>query len=287
MEGVPDEKEMKNLLVILAILLGLFGSVTAQSDAPNTQVGNILVVSIPRSLKLSADGEERGSTPVLLKDLTAGSHILKLSHPLKDNWPARDWQKTVVIHPGVTDTLQVNLTSVLSVSSYPFGASVILDGKEIGKTPFFWPELEEGHHEIQIYSPKRQVYSDVIQIDSLQFKKIDITLPPINKSELADTDKIGKDKKQNRSPSDRLFDISPRRGRITTYSFLGLSMTSALGAYMVKNKANSFYNKYLHSADPVNMDTFYNKTIKYDRIAGALWGVFEISFVLTFYFSLF
>jgi hypothetical protein len=79
----------------------------------------------------------KGKTPTTLTNLASGTHILQLDHT-----GYYDWKSTVTVPSGGTNTisgtlnpLAVSTTGWIYVSSSPGGASVTIDGVDMGQTP--------------------------------------------------------------------------------------------------------------------------------------------------------
>jgi hypothetical protein len=71
------------------------------------------------------------------------------------------------------------------------------------------------------------------------------------------------------------------------YTAIGVSLTSATAALMAERTANRAYDTYLTSAEPSRQDRYYRRAVRYDRLAGGLWTLFEIGFVATWYIAFF
>ena len=107
------------------------------SLSPLDTSGTLYILSDPANSKVVLDGMYRGTTPLTLKNLASGIHILELDHA-----GYYDWKSTVDVPAGGTKTVSgslnpipVSTTGWVYVSSSPGGASVTLDGSNFGQTP--------------------------------------------------------------------------------------------------------------------------------------------------------
>ena len=110
------------------------------------------------------------TTPVRLKDLKAGTYSYTLSAPGHESEKGRftfSEGKNVMI----TAQLQSS-AGLVSVISRPRGATVLLDGQEVGKTPLALEEIEAGEHSVQIM--KRGYASVFRRFDTSDGSKGDI-----------------------------------------------------------------------------------------------------------------
>jgi hypothetical protein len=107
------------------------------SLSPVDTSGALYVISDPSNSKVVLDGMYRGTTPITLNNLAAGTHTLELDHA-----GYYDWRSSVTVPAGGTRTVSGTLNPVpvsnvgwVYVSSSPGGASVTLDGSSYGQTP--------------------------------------------------------------------------------------------------------------------------------------------------------
>ena len=121
-------------------------SVTARLFAGKGSV-EFLVEPSGAELKLNKS-KETFNTPVRLKDLKAGTYAYTLSAPGHETEKGR-----FEFLPGKNLLITAQLQSsagLVSVISRPRGATVLLDGREVGTTPLALEEVEAGAHSVQI-----------------------------------------------------------------------------------------------------------------------------------------
>lgn len=124
--------------------------------------GFLSVNSTPVGAQIRIDGKDYGETPKIIQDLLIGQHEVEIS---MDN--RKPEVREVNIEEGKEEQLNVELssTALISFSSRPKGASVLIDGSLAGTTPFT-KEMASGHYDIKGraygYRPfHRKMYIDV------------------------------------------------------------------------------------------------------------------------------
>ena len=110
--------------------------------------GGLLIKSTPGGAGVTIDGlAVEGKTPLTVRDLPAGEHLLELRKGL---FKGRQRVKVVANRfVKVTVALQ-KVRGRLEVLSTPPEATVLLDGKVVGSTPMVIGAVEAGRHVIEI-----------------------------------------------------------------------------------------------------------------------------------------
>lgn len=234
--------------------------------------GYLILETKHNGLAVRIDGKFMGFTPLPGFDLTPGTHKVTVSNPYRANWLDQDWFADVKLSPG--DTLRVKpvFKKSYSINSTPFGASVFFQNQRIGETPIFFT-LEE--NETGFLTLSKDGFVDttfVIGQSEQRFFKIMLKPQkrPLDLSVL---------------PSDFELDKRPRSKKYF-YSTLGLSVVSGALALYFRSKGNSSFDRYLGTGDPELMNKYFNEAKKFDRFAAASFGVFQVSFILSFYLFL-
>lgn len=109
--------------------------------------GLLLIKSIPPGADVNINEAHRGKTPLFLKDLPPGKHMLTFS--LKSYIP-RTVETT--IKDNTPQEVKVELVpdfAVLKCESEPTGADVFLNGNRKGKTPLELQKIPSGSHKIE------------------------------------------------------------------------------------------------------------------------------------------
>ncbi|MDD1665439.1 MAG: PEGA domain-containing protein [Methanomicrobiales archaeon] len=177
-------------VILVAVLL----AAGCTKEAPQT--GSLEVTSTPAGLEVQVilDGNFRGVTPLVLANLSAGSHLLQLRSP---DYAERVELITVSAGQGMhisadyppiptpspetpttppapeTPTPTVNPTDLpetplplgsLYVTSFPKGATIYLDGKGYGITPRLIPNLTPRSYELRLSLVGWEDYRIVISV---------------------------------------------------------------------------------------------------------------------------
>ena len=109
--------------------------------------GQVFLLSKPNNAEIILDGRRLEElTDALLEEVLEGEHQLELT---KGNLTAA---RTITVLPDTINRVELELTLAkvpLQVNSKPSEATVLLDGKEIGKTPLL-QEIKAGNHKILV-----------------------------------------------------------------------------------------------------------------------------------------
>ncbi len=135
----------------LALLLGagaaLLLGVGAMLFSPTMSSGPLQVDSSPSGATVWLDGIAVGTTPVTLGDLAPGEHEVAVA---KEGFV----RATEVVTPAPEAAPLVFALQparvILSITSTPSPALVLVDGKEVGRTPLEELALEEGIHQVEV-----------------------------------------------------------------------------------------------------------------------------------------
>lgn len=130
-------------------------------------------------VEVSVDGEVVGTTPLTQLELAAGEHTLQLR---KERYETLD---TAIMIEGrqTTQALSLELLpawAIVSFSTTPPGATVIVDGTDMGVTPLA-AELPEGEREVVVKLPAHKAWNETLRIKAREDVIVDpITLEPAN-----------------------------------------------------------------------------------------------------------
>ncbi len=135
------------------------------------KAGTISIKSNPSNAKAFIDGKEAGTTPITKTDIEPGTYNVEV---LKDGYV--DWKESVDIAPGkdieLTATLQI-MPGSISIKSNPSGATVFIDGREIGITPVSASELTPGMHNVDVRMDGYEDWKE--SIDIIPNKEVKLT----------------------------------------------------------------------------------------------------------------
>lgn len=101
-------------------------------DSPQPIYGTIIVTSTPSGSEVYVDGNPAGTTPATVKALIGQRKV-----SVKRNGYNTE-ERVVQVIEGTTHTVSTELTDLVNVSigSHPYEATIYLDGKKIGTTPW-------------------------------------------------------------------------------------------------------------------------------------------------------
>ena len=94
------------------------------------------------------DGKYMGTTPYHGRDLEPGYHDIKVT---KNHY--KTWESSVRIKSGYTQTLHANLERLAELyvrASNTTGASVYLNGRHVGTTPYHSEDLDGGYYTVKL-----------------------------------------------------------------------------------------------------------------------------------------
>lgn len=261
------------LSIITTCVLPLNAYAFERKNSQETQEQGYLILETKhKGLAVRIDDKFMGFTPLPGFDLFPGTHQVTVSNPYRANWLDQDWFADVRLSPG--DTLRVKpiFKKSYSINSTPFGASVFFKNQKIGETPIFFTLAENETGALTLSKDGFVDTTFVIGQSEQRFFKI-VLKPqkrPLDLSVL---------------PSEFEYDKRPRSKKYF-YSTLALSVVSGTLALYFRNKGNSSFDHYLDTGDPELMNKYFNDARKFDRFAAISFGVFQVSFIFSFYLFL-
>lgn len=152
---------MKPLLVLftgvafLSLLGGNAPDAHARRSANKKKVGALAVNCSVQGAEIFVNGKRVSSTPSHQLALNAGTHTVVLK---KKGY--LDFKKSVRIRSGMTETLNVELlpfSTVVQIKSNVPGATVSVDGNEVGRTPLE-VEVKLGSRMVKVSKPGFQTW---------------------------------------------------------------------------------------------------------------------------------
>jgi serine/threonine-protein kinase len=156
---------------------------TARTAAPlAAEKGTLIVRTDPAGAEVAIDGDRVGQSPWTGSDLEPGDHVLWVR---KDGH--REVEKTIAIRAGgsrTEDVVLVPLTGRLRIETDPAGARVVVDDRDVGRSPIETPELAPGPHRIRVEVGSRppverrgEVVADVTRTIEIAIPAV--TTPPV------------------------------------------------------------------------------------------------------------
>jgi hypothetical protein len=158
-------------------------AILIQKDTAFTR--GINVSSNPVGAKVLLDGLVKGTTPVTLKDMAAGIHILEVEYPGYNSW-----KSTIDVPEAEMKEIPINLTPKaasmpgwITVSSVPENASVTLDGNYVGRTPanssLNLDSVTPGEHAVALVLPGYKPYFTNVTVSPNKVSMVNTTLAPV------------------------------------------------------------------------------------------------------------
>ncbi len=146
-------------------------------DPPVT--GSLDVRSTPSGASIYIDGTYKGGTPLVVLELSGGSHQVKLSRS-----GYSDHTQTAFVTAGKTTIVSATLsptpppTGALNVKSTPSGANVYIDGTYKGITPLVVSKLSEGSHQVRLARGGYYEHTRTVSITAGNIVTVSPTLSP-------------------------------------------------------------------------------------------------------------
>lgn len=137
--------------------------------------GYFQVESSPQGAEVWVDGKLEGTTPLTRKQIGSGQH--KLSIRLSDY---HEHNETFTINDGEAKTFNIKLKEAfgsLIINSDPTDASLFIDGKEVGKTPFSLQRFPSGNYELRLVKDLHVDTRDRIEVKDAEKSEKFIVLP--------------------------------------------------------------------------------------------------------------
>ncbi len=173
-------------LSLLCLFLAAPVHAAAPEPVPST---HLQIATEPVDASVLIDRKPAGSTPLTLRNLTPGEHLVTLQ---KRGY--LDAFATVDLVPDVRRTLDVKLepvTGLLLVRSTPPGAEVAADGVTVGTTPALITTLPSGTHRLRMTNPGFQPKEVDVQITDRTPQKLDIVLVSDSGAVQIEADPVG------------------------------------------------------------------------------------------------
>jgi hypothetical protein len=262
---------MRIYFFISSIFLLLLSQTVQSLVLPDSTRAIMCIRTAHDSLQVLLDGTAVGRTPLPSLPIPAGHHELRVQSP---QWPSLQVDDFVTIFSaaaGDTFTADVEFPVFFRINSIPYQARVLVDGQQMGETPLVLAGPPAG---VRLRLEKNGYEPWEVTFASWQDSAHVIRLKP-EAVWLAQQERDAGRAKRNTEWH--------RRG---LYGSLLLGLVSGAATIYYRDQGNEAYSCYLGTADPVKMEHYYSRARRHDRIAGASYAVFEVSFILSGYFFL-
>ena len=145
--------------------------------------GRVLVRSTPSGARVFVDGHGGGETPTTVRDLARGSHQVRL---VRDGYTTVE-RRVVITAAEPSQTLVVSMAKTpppappkteapLVIESKPSGASVFLDGRQVGTTPLTFPLVQIGTHSVRITLDGYRPWTSPVQVSATETNRVTASL---------------------------------------------------------------------------------------------------------------
>lgn len=122
--------------------------------------GKMRVTSDPSHAGVYLDGKYRGTTPLTIRQVSAGQHRIRVA---KEGY--EDWTETIFVKRSRTNYIFAQLEPLyhyrrgsIQVRSQPSHARVFIDGADKGETPLTIKRVTPGWHELAVIKETYRVY---------------------------------------------------------------------------------------------------------------------------------
>ena len=170
------------------------GSPASTSDRQAAAKGRLLVRSTPTGARVVVDGRDAGVTPIAVRDLANGAHLVRVTEdgyvpaerrvvitaarPAQSLTVPLDRNRTSApapAPPSASDASQ-RFVGTLFVDSRPSGARVYIDGKLAGNTPLSMRDLRAGEHAIRLEHDGYRRWSSSVRIVAAERNRVTASL---------------------------------------------------------------------------------------------------------------
>lgn len=134
-----------------------FAAKQSKSLEPPVNFGELQVTSVPSEAEVLLNGQRVGKTPYSDKNVKVKDYELQLSLE-----GYQEFSQTIKVRPNELTPIEVSLNALtggIKITSKPSGASIFLNGEEVGTTPYSNQNLKIGTYEIVLRKEGYENYS--------------------------------------------------------------------------------------------------------------------------------
>ncbi len=249
-----------NRLCLVSLTALLLAAAPRAQDADSAAVapGRVLVeTNLPAGV-LSANGALLGVAGDGAFELAPGTYVLALDEPNREAWQPRRAEAEVVVRAGETVSLRLDVPYRYRVESFPYGATVTLEGRDgtrvLGETPLtvaFEAPLEG---DLVVAAPGHRAARQ--PAGAAADNAYSFVLGPLDPFEAAP--EIG---------------LAERRPNVwIDVAAAGLALTAGAVAVYYKQKGDARYDAYARSGDPALRPEFE----RYDTYSAVALGAMQV-----------
>ncbi len=229
-----------------------------------SEVGYLRILSSQPNLTIVVNDSTIQWRPLMIIALETGTYRLTVLHPQKGYWKSDDWTDSVRIVTDDTTQVRPLHDRTLVIRTIPFDAQVYLAEQYQGATPLHMtlPDSADG----LLWIKKENYKPFARNIHDIHASPLQVTLEPVMNGLNS-----GKDRSKDGNLNKR------------TIALMALTVCSGVLTTYLNHQADVYYDRYLTAGKPHDMNRFYNQAKKYDRYSGISLGLFEVSFIISFY----
>lgn len=137
---------------------------------------SLTITTQPPNCDVYVNGQLKGKSPVVVRDLMFGAVNVKITHPMY-----RDWTESIILKNAEAREINPRLekrSGTLVVKSTPEGAEVAIDGAPRGQTPLILSNVEYGTHVVTISKTNYHPREEKVELMSESQQTITATLIP-------------------------------------------------------------------------------------------------------------
>ena len=221
--------------------------------------GKISILSTPNGATVSVDGRIVGKTPWLGQIISGGQHQVTLS---LDQF--EDWSEIVEIRASKSISLAPKLQPVqskrkdgkISILSTPNGATVSIDGRIMGKTPWLGQIISDGQHRVTLSLDQFEDWSEIVEIRESESISLAPKLQPAQSKRISSQDLSIK----RENPFGKMAPVGK-------WVAGGTSVFFWLLAQSAESSADEAYSKYRRATNASDAKAARNDASSYDSSA--------------------
>jgi hypothetical protein len=143
---------------------------------PVANAGGLFITSQPIGATLTLNGAPAGSTPYQNQALKPGRYAVAASKEGFENYSG-----VVTVQSGRITPLEITLKALvvagrLNVKSVPEGATILVDGRELGVTPLELNSVAAGSRRVELRKKGYKDYNTTVAVEAQQLRTIDAKL---------------------------------------------------------------------------------------------------------------
>ncbi len=227
-----------------------------------TLAGYLAVATLPRGATVVVEDRFVGESP-LVAACPAGTTWVRLEHDWGGSFFKAETTLSLVVREGETTGVAVAWAAPVYLDSKPQGASVTVNGRHAGMTPFVLRGLRPGTRRFSLSQA------------GCRDTTFHLTLSVRDPVSLLFQMDCG----------ERLDARHSAKPRLVFAGGALLSLGTGLAAWVIHREADESYESYLDTADPNAMEDYYRRARRLDRTAATLWIVSLSSFLASVLWS--